>query len=178
LGEAGGKPLLGHHHTLEARQKMSIYHKSHSIGKNNGFYGKKHSKETLARISKALKGKLVGERNGMFGKCGKLNPFFGKHHSSDTRKKMSENHADFTGAKHPKAKFTEDDVKHIIDLLLKGVPTKQVAADYNVSISCIAGIRTHKNWTYLTDGIVFPNSKKHRLVETTISPLLKEQVNV
>jgi group I intron endonuclease len=169
LGEAGGQPMLGRHHTLKSRKKMSEYRKIHSIGKGNGFYGKKHTKETLAKISKALKGKVSGERNGMFGKCGELNPFFGKHHSSETRKKMRENHADFTGAKHPKAKFTEDDVKHIIDLLLSGVPTKQVASDYNVSFSCIAGIRNHKNWTYLTNGIIFPNSRKHRLVETTIS---------
>ena len=172
LGEAGGQPMLGRHHTLEARKKMSEYRKVHAIGEGNGFYGKKHSKETLAKISKALKGKLVGEKNGMYNRCGIFSPSFGKHPSLETRKKMRENHADFTGEKHPRAKFTEEEVKHIIDLLLSGVPTKKVASDYGVSFSCIAGIRNHKTWTYLTDSIVFPNSKKHRLVETTISPLL------
>ena len=160
LGEAGGQPMLGRHHTIKARKKMSEYHKVHSVGKGKGFYGKKHSKETLAKISQALKGKMVGEKNGMYGRCGILNPFFGTKHSPETRKKMRENHADFTGEKHPKAKFTEKEVKHIIDLLLSGVPTKKVASDYDVSISCIAGIRTHKNWRYLTEGIVFPHSKK------------------
>lgn len=169
LGEAGGQPMIGRHHTLKSRKKMSEYRKLHTIGKNNGFYGKKHTKETLAKISKALKGKLVGEKNGMYNRCGILSPSYGTHPSEETRRKMRENHADFTGAKHPRAKFTENEVKRIIELLLSGVPTKKVASDYGVSFSCIAGIRNHKNWTYLTDGIVFPNSRKHRLVETTIS---------
>ena len=175
LGEAGGQAMLGRHHTLESRKKMSEYRKIHSVGKGNGFYGKKHSQETLAKISKALKGKLVGEKNGMYNRCGILSPSYGTHHSPESRRKMSENHADFTGEKHPRAYFSEKEVKHIIKLLLDGVPTKKVASDYGVSLSCIAGIRNHKNWTYLTDGIVFPNSRKHRLVETTISPLLESR---
>ena len=34
---------------------------------------------------------------------GENNPFYGKKHTEETRKKMSENHADFNGSKHPKA---------------------------------------------------------------------------
>lgn len=35
---------------------------------------------------------------------GDKNPFFGKKHSKETKKKMSENHADFTKEKHPRWK--------------------------------------------------------------------------
>jgi len=40
---------------------------------------------------------------------GEGNPFFGKKHSEETRKKMSENHADFTGDKNPFKNSIEKD---------------------------------------------------------------------
>jgi len=159
IGTAGIAPMLGRHHSEESCRKMSEWRKVHSIGEGNGFYGKRHTPETLKKISESLKGKVVGERNGMFGKYGELNPFFGKKHTEETRKVMSEHHADVHGAKHPRTKFTESDVKDIIKLLLDGVPTKEVAKMYKVSLSCITGIRSHKNWGYLTEGIIFPHAK-------------------
>ena len=49
-------------------------------GKNNPFYGKKHTKEAKDKISKSRIGKYGGDKN----------PFFGKKHSEETRKKLSE----------------------------------------------------------------------------------------
>ena len=43
---------------------------------------------------------------------GKNNPFFGKKHSKKTRKKMSDNHADFTGIKNPLTQWLEKDSKN------------------------------------------------------------------
>lgn len=160
IGTAGKAPMLGRTFSDEVKAKMSAWRKIHSVGTGNGFYGKKHTKETLRKISESLKGKCAGKKNGMFGKYGKLNPFYGKKHTEETRAKMRENHADMRGAKHPRAKFTEEDVKRIIDLMLNGVSTKDVAKMYGVSFACISSIRTHKNWSYLTKGIVFPHAKK------------------
>ena len=96
----------------------------------------------------------------MFGRYGKLNPFFGKKHTEETRAKMRANRADTHGASHPRTKFTEEDVKKIIALMVDGAPTKEVAKMYSVSVACISGIRSHKNWSYLTEGINFPHAKK------------------
>jgi group I intron endonuclease len=114
--------------------------------------GKNHivAEETKRMLSEMQKGKNTGAKN----------PFYGQKHTEETRAKMRENHADMRGAKHPRAKFTEEDVKRIIDLMLNGVSTKDVAKMYGVSFACISGIRTHKNWSYLTKGIVFPHAKK------------------
>lgn len=66
-------------------------------GKNNPFYGKKHSKETLLKISlssSARKGKyktsdktkqILSELH-----SGNKNPFFGKKHSEETKFKMKQ----------------------------------------------------------------------------------------
>lgn len=35
---------------------------------------------------------------------GKNNPFYGKRHTQETKEKISKNHADFKGGKHPRAK--------------------------------------------------------------------------
>ena len=165
----GPNPMANRHHTEKSKQKMSAYRKIHTKGKNNGFYGKKHTQATLAKISKALKGKMSGNKNPMYKMTGMFNPFYGKTHSDKTRKLMSEHHADFTGGKHPKAKLTENDVKVVIKMLLDGKKTKIIANKFHVGKSCIENIKGHRNWSYLTTNIVFP-SGKHRLAETTISP--------
>lgn len=74
----------------ETKNKMSIA----QSGKNNGFYGKRHSDETKNKIS--LK------RTGIY--VGKNNPMFNKHHSIETKKEMS----------LKKKKLTEEQVKEII----------------------------------------------------------------
>ena len=108
----------GYKHTDEWKHNQSIK----MSGKNNPFYGKHHSEETLI--------KLRGENNPMYGKHyseeerqkmsermkGKNNPFYGKHHSEETkqkisiknsnpplerRKKISEHHADVSGENNP-----------------------------------------------------------------------------
>lgn len=49
-----------------------------NIGKDNGFYGKTHSEETKAHLSKIRKGK----------RCGNENPFYGKKHSNETKERI------------------------------------------------------------------------------------------
>lgn len=49
---------------------------------------------------------------------GENNPFFGKKHSEETRKKMSENHADFTGENNPLKKRIKNNPE-LLDKLSK-----------------------------------------------------------
>lgn len=105
------------------------------IGKAHPMYGKKHTEESLKKMSVALKGKLVGEKNGMFGKGGELNPmwgvkrpeeykermsqrmkgkydgeknpFYGKKHSLETLKKLSESQKGAKRSEEAKKKTTE-----------------------------------------------------------------------
>lgn len=92
-GDGGFAPELwkGKHLSEEHRRKLSEAAKLRT-GEKNSFYGKKHSEETLNKISKSLKGKKSGENNPMYGKglFGESNGMYGKHHSEETRKKMSE----------------------------------------------------------------------------------------
>lgn len=62
-----------------------------ACGANNPFYGKTHSKETLAIISEKSKGRSVGEQNYFWGKdhSGENNGFYGHHHTDESRRKMS-----------------------------------------------------------------------------------------
>lgn len=50
------------------------------IGKNNPFYGKKHTEGSKEKMSKSLTGKFWGKNN----------PFYGKTHSEAAKKKMRE----------------------------------------------------------------------------------------
>ncbi len=61
--------------TEETKKKIS----KATTGKNNGFYGQKHTEESLKKMSENRKGKCVGEEN----------PFYGKTHDEATRKKIS-----------------------------------------------------------------------------------------
>ena len=58
-------------------------------GKNNPFYGKKHTEETKQKISKNRKGQCSGENH----------HFYGKKHTQEELKKMSENRKSKGGKK-------------------------------------------------------------------------------
>jgi group I intron endonuclease len=62
--------MLGYKHTEEARLKMVEFYKNKE---NHPMYGKTHTKEALALISKP----------------GNLNPMFGKKHSEESKSKIS-----------------------------------------------------------------------------------------
>jgi hypothetical protein len=61
--------------SVETKRKIGLKSK----GKNNGMYGKTHTKEVCEFISKNNKGKFTGEDN----------PFYGKHHTKETKHKLS-----------------------------------------------------------------------------------------
>ena len=52
----GGGCVSGHKHTEESRKKMRDAHKGIHVGKNNSFYGRKHTTESKNKISKSLIG--------------------------------------------------------------------------------------------------------------------------
>ena len=165
IGNPGKYTMRGRKHSKESRLKMSKIKKVSTAGKLNGFYGKKHSKETKEKISKKLKGIFSGNKNPMYGKPSNMK---NKKMSNESKILMSINHADFKGEKHPRAKLKEVDVINIINLLLDGIKIKDISKIYNVSQICIQGIKQHKNWKYLTCGILFPKYN-NRPAETTIS---------
>ena len=68
----------------ELLQEGSFGYSGNGSGKDNSFYGQKHTEETKARISKATKGK----NNPRYGKEG---TFKGKKHTEETKRKIGEN---------------------------------------------------------------------------------------
>ena len=69
-------PMLGRHHTEDTKKKISKTKKEKYQRKNHPMYGKKHSVESIRKMSEV--------------KIGKNNSRFGKHHTVETKKKMSE----------------------------------------------------------------------------------------
>lgn len=86
FGSGEDHPWYGRKHTKESRMKMSKAHK-----------GKKLSKEAKRNIRLAK----LGPKNPLYGLYGENHPSYGRKHDEETRRKMRENHADFTGEKHP-----------------------------------------------------------------------------
>ena len=88
--------------TSEQRKQISETLKFYYKNNPNPFLGKKHSKESLAKMSKALKGKAPWQK-GMTSEednrilSGSKHPMFGRTHSEESRGKISQNHADVSG---------------------------------------------------------------------------------
>ena len=106
----GGNGMHGnnwwHYATPEQIKHANDIRSMKMSGKNNPFYGKKHTQETKKLLSK-LASQKIGSKNPFFGKhitpehrkimqeaqgdiSGKNNPFYGKKHSLETRQKISE----------------------------------------------------------------------------------------
>lgn len=64
------------------------------LGKNNHFYGKKHTEETKEKIRLSAIGRYDGEKN----------PFYGKTHSEEAKRKMSAIHKGKTISKENRLK--------------------------------------------------------------------------
>lgn len=65
--------------TIGNNHADKILHGTAPIGNNHPMYGKKHSKESREKMSKAREGKYFGENN----------IFYGKSHSKESKEKMS-----------------------------------------------------------------------------------------
>lgn len=92
-GGANGVP------TKETRKKQSEAHKGKGFGKDNPFFGKRHTEETLRKISEANKGRRSpmkgkhhteeAKRSNSIKHSGENHPNFGKHLSEETRSRIS-----------------------------------------------------------------------------------------
>lgn len=61
---------------------------------------------------------------------------------------------------HPSATLTEEQAKEIVQRLLNGEFQGDIVKDYpEITISAIEGIRSHRTWKHLTEGVVFPDCK-------------------
>lgn len=78
--------LKAYHATPEAKIKRS----QEQTGKNNGFYGKKHSEETKEKIRQANKNAWTPEKKKAFSEkiSGTKSHNYGKHHSEETKEKI------------------------------------------------------------------------------------------
>lgn len=85
----GGEGVVGCIPSNETKKKLSELQK----GKNNSFYGKKHSEKTKKEMSKTRRGK----GHPLYGKRGKDNPRWGMKHTKKSILKMSET---LKGEKH------------------------------------------------------------------------------
>ena len=100
----GGEGKEGCCHSEETRQKISEATK----GKNNPFYGKRHSNESKRKIGIKSKGRKHSEEaKQKMGEArkGENNPWYGKHLPDETRQKISESRkGKYGGEKHHRAK--------------------------------------------------------------------------
>lgn len=80
-------------HTEYTKRKIKENH--HNInGKNNPFYGKKHTYETIEKIKETLKGRFAGDKS----------PVYQRKHSDAEKEKMKGFRESVTGGKNPRAR--------------------------------------------------------------------------
>ena len=118
-------------------------------GQDNPWYGKHHTEESKKKMSKARKGVPKSEETKI--KIGKA--LEGRKFSDETRRKMSENHADFSGENNPMY-GRKMDPNHL---------QKMIAA--SKTPEAIEKMKQHKQWYSGKDN---PNAKQVLCIETGI----------
>lgn len=112
-------PMLGKHHTEEAKAKMS----RNQTGKRNSFYGKHHTKEHNERRKKLYSGK----NNGMYG----------RQHTDEAKAIISK----------ANAKLFKDEVLEIRRLYATGKITQTLLGKiFDISTPTISMIVNRKRW--------------------------------
>lgn len=136
----GGDKGYIHKHTDEWCKQ----HSKDMLGENNPMYGKKHSNETLSKISKSRTGKCIGEDN----------PFYGKHHSKETIQKIQESRNWYKHTKETIDKISNNNKKPVLQYdcntnkLLKEFPSaKDAGKELNLDKGSITKCCQHKRKT-------------------------------
>lgn len=150
------KYLESHPHPSLGRKMSREQLASHvirSTGKANGFYGKKHSPETMARIL-AHRPDMTGTRN----------PFYGKTHTpaaiakiiaanlgrpQSEHERLGKSLAS-RGQRNPATNLTDDEVIEIHRIYCQGRYTQtQIGMMFGVSQVVVSGIARGATWKYL-----------------------------
>ena len=63
----------------ETRRKLSVSRMGRFTGKDNPFYGRHHSPDTIENMKKKLSNMMAGDNN----------PFYGRHHNQETKRLIS-----------------------------------------------------------------------------------------
>ena len=108
--------------TLETRKKISQNH-ANMKGKNNPFYGRKHSPETRKKM-----------RQNHADIRGKNNPNYGRKFSEEYRKKLSESRkGKYTGRDNPNYNHNIPDGSTLLKEKKQGIKIMDLATKYNCS---------------------------------------------
>ncbi len=131
-------PRYGKKHTKETLKKMS----ESKQGENHPMFGKNHTRKSLKKMREAAQ----GENHPMYGKTGKDNPNYGKTHTEETLKKMSEAQQ---GESNPRAKLTEADVLDIRKWYKEGMSYKEISEIKSVTQENVGCIVKYKTWKHV-----------------------------
>ena len=136
----GGDGVAGVKHTKEWCEQ----HSKDIQGENNPMYGKKHTEETLQKISASRTGKCVG----------KDNPFYGKHHTQESIKKLLDSRSWYKPSMDSIMKTAEKNKKPIVQInkytneIIKIFPsTKDAAIELGLDRGSITKCCQHKRKT-------------------------------
>ena len=127
----GGDGGHGHKPTEETLQKLRKCHG----GKNNGMYGKPHTKESKLLMSVNRKGKTSGKNNPMYGKKGKDNPNYGRKQPQEEINKRTKTY---------KIIFPDGSIRTIQNM-------NKFCIEYNLTSSCMINVsagrsKSHKGF--------------------------------
>lgn len=125
------------------RSPEEILHWKESMEKKSD----EEKREISKKISRKLKGRIASDEE----KIHKSLSMKGKLKSEEHKNHLSESARNRIGENGNNSKLKEIQVIEILKMLKDGITMKEIAKQYNVSISCISDIKHKRNWQYLYD---------------------------
>lgn len=139
IGKYFDSPRRGVPLSKNQRQKISNARTGRFTGKDNPFYGKTHTPESLEKMSKTHKGRKTSDET----KLKMSNVHRGKKHSDKAKQNMV---LAQSGENSSSAKLTWEKVREIRIMLNENVSVIEISKQYGVHPRTIYDIKYNKTW--------------------------------
>ena len=136
--------------------------------------GRTFTKERNENLSKKLKGRVFSDEHKLHLSLSWQFRIALKHPDTWYKNKTKLPPKKLIGENNPYSKYTDEEIKVVIFMLLTGKSNLEISGDTGVTLSVISKIRRKQSWNHLTEGMEFPYVRSNGYTKEINNKILED----